>query len=181
MRAVTCQVHFVCRPLIGLLYQTRMIYDDECGAVGVMIIDRRKRSTRRKPAPMPLRPQIPYDLLWARTRTAALGCRRLRPQPHERTKCVRCNALCDNWQLWYTWKHVLKGDSLVSNYYENSCLLSYGRCPMWSRMEATLYILLLDATWTVRTSYDRCHCVCVASLIRLTTKLRQWPITCLVV
>jgi hypothetical protein len=24
----------------------------------------------------------------------------------------------------------------------------------------TLYILLLDATWTVRTSYDRCRCVC---------------------
>lgn len=39
--------------------------------------------------------------------------------------------------------------------------LSYGRYCMSSRMKAntTLYILLLDATWIVRTLYDRCHCV----------------------
>jgi hypothetical protein len=41
--------------------------------------------------------------------------------------------------------------------------LSYGRCRMSSRMKAktTLYILLLDATWIVRKSYDRCRCVCL--------------------
>jgi hypothetical protein len=40
--------------------------------------------------------------------------------------------------------------------------LSYGRCRMSSRMKAntTLYILLLDATWIVRMSYDRCRCLC---------------------
>jgi hypothetical protein len=44
--------------------------------------------------------------------------------------------------------------------------LPYGRCLTSSRMKAntTLYILLLDATRIVRTSYDRCRCVCVASL-----------------
>jgi hypothetical protein len=36
------------------------------------------RSTLRKPAPVPLcAPQIPHDLTWGRTRTAAVGNRRL--------------------------------------------------------------------------------------------------------
>jgi hypothetical protein len=35
-------------------------------------------STRRKPAPVPLcPPQIPYDLSWARTQTAAVGSQQL--------------------------------------------------------------------------------------------------------
>jgi hypothetical protein len=39
---------------------------------------RGNRSTRRKPAPVPLwPPQIPHDLTWARTRAAAVGNRRL--------------------------------------------------------------------------------------------------------
>jgi hypothetical protein len=63
-------VHSVRRPLIGLLYQLRMIDDDECGAVGGMRICRGNRSTWRKPAPVPLcPPQIPHTriiyLLWS--------------------------------------------------------------------------------------------------------------------
>jgi hypothetical protein len=51
-----------------------MIDDDECGVVGGMRIGRGNRSTRRKPAPVPLcSPQIPHDLTWARTRAAAVG------------------------------------------------------------------------------------------------------------
>jgi hypothetical protein len=47
---------------VGLLYQPRMI-DDDYGAVGGIIIGRGNRSTRRKPAPVPLcPPQIPHDL-----------------------------------------------------------------------------------------------------------------------
>jgi hypothetical protein len=39
---------------------------------------RGNRSTRRKPAPVPLLPpQIPHDLTWARTRAAAVESRRL--------------------------------------------------------------------------------------------------------
>jgi hypothetical protein len=38
-------------PLFGLLYQPRMIGDDECGAVGGMRIGMGNRSTRRKPVP----------------------------------------------------------------------------------------------------------------------------------
>jgi hypothetical protein len=69
-------VHLVRRPLTGLLYQPRMI--DERGAVGGMKIGRGNRSTRRKPATVPLcPPQIPHDLTWARTRAAAVGSRRL--------------------------------------------------------------------------------------------------------
>jgi hypothetical protein len=71
-------VHSVRRPLIGLLYQPRIIDDDECGAVGGISIGRGSRSTRRKPAPVPLCiPQIPHDLSWARTRAAAMGSMRL--------------------------------------------------------------------------------------------------------
>jgi hypothetical protein len=49
--------------------------DDECGAVGGMIV-KGNRSTRRKPAPVPLcPPQISRDLTWVRTRAAAVGSR----------------------------------------------------------------------------------------------------------
>jgi hypothetical protein len=54
-----------------------MIDDGDCGAIGGMKIGRGNRSTRRKPASMPLcPPQIPRDLSRARTRAAAVG-------PHE--------------------------------------------------------------------------------------------------
>jgi hypothetical protein len=70
-------VHLVRRPLTGLLYQPRTI-DDKCGAVGRMRIGKGNRSTRWKPAPVPLCPlQIQRDLTWARTRTATVGSRRL--------------------------------------------------------------------------------------------------------
>jgi hypothetical protein len=55
------------RPLIGLLYQPRMI--KECGAVGGMTAGRGNRSTWIKPAPVPhCPPQIPHDRIWDRTR-----------------------------------------------------------------------------------------------------------------
>jgi hypothetical protein len=62
---------------VVLLYQPRMIYD-YYGAVGGMRIGRGIRSTRRKPAPVPLcPPKIPHDLTWDRTRAAAVGSQRL--------------------------------------------------------------------------------------------------------
>jgi hypothetical protein len=46
----------------GLLYQTRMVGDGDCGETSGMKIGRGNRSTRRKPAPASLcPPQIPYD------------------------------------------------------------------------------------------------------------------------
>jgi hypothetical protein len=71
-------VHLVLRPLFGLLYQHRMIGDD-CGPVDGMRIGRGNRSTRRKPAPVPLCPpqQVPHYLTWARSWAAAVGSRRL--------------------------------------------------------------------------------------------------------
>jgi hypothetical protein len=54
--------------------------DDDCGAIGGMKIGRGNRSTRSKPAPVPLSPpQIPHDLTRARARAAAVGSRRLAP------------------------------------------------------------------------------------------------------
>jgi hypothetical protein len=62
----------------GLLYQPQMIDDGDCGAIGGMKIGRGNRSTRRKPAPVPLcPPQIPHDQTRARTRSAAVGSQRL--------------------------------------------------------------------------------------------------------
>jgi hypothetical protein len=77
----------------SLLYQPRMMMDDdECGAIGEMI-GMGSRSTRRKPAPVLLcSPQIPQDFARARTQAAAVGSRRLRPGPHERCVDGRCNA-----------------------------------------------------------------------------------------
>jgi hypothetical protein len=61
------------RPLIGLLYQPRMI-DNECGAVGGIRIDRGNLKIGRKSASVPVGPpKIPHDL----TRAAAVGSRRL--------------------------------------------------------------------------------------------------------
>jgi hypothetical protein len=62
----------------GLLHQPRMKMDDyKSGAIGGMI-GRRNRSSRRKPAPVPLcSPQISHDPTRARTPAAAMGSRRL--------------------------------------------------------------------------------------------------------
>jgi hypothetical protein len=63
---------------IGLLYQPRMIDDDEYGAVGGMRIGRGNRSPRRKPAPVPgCPPQVLHDLALVRNRAVAVGSRRL--------------------------------------------------------------------------------------------------------
>jgi hypothetical protein len=71
-------VHLALWPLIGILYQTRMMDYDKCGAVGGMI-ERGNRSTRRIPDPVPYRtPQIPHDLTRARNRAAdAVGSQRI--------------------------------------------------------------------------------------------------------
>jgi hypothetical protein len=65
-------VHLVRRPQIGLLYQPRMIDDDDCGAIGRMRIGRGNRRTRRKSAPVPF-VQHKAHMTWARTRAAAVG------------------------------------------------------------------------------------------------------------
>jgi hypothetical protein len=53
----------------GQMYQPRIMMDDDEGRVN--------RSTRRKPAQVPLCPsQIPHDLTRARTRAASVGSRR---------------------------------------------------------------------------------------------------------
>jgi hypothetical protein len=71
-------VHLVLWPLLAYCTSPQMIDDDDCGAVSWMRINRGKRSTRRKPAPIPLcLTQIPHDLTRARTRAAGVGNQRL--------------------------------------------------------------------------------------------------------
>jgi hypothetical protein len=63
---------YIGHSVFGLLYQVRMIDDDECGVVSGMRSDRGNRSTRRKPPAVPLcLPQIPHDVTRARSRAAA--------------------------------------------------------------------------------------------------------------
>jgi hypothetical protein len=62
----------------GLLYQTQMIDDGDCGAIGGMKIGRGNLSTQGKPAPAPLcPPQIPHDKTQARTEATAVGSQQL--------------------------------------------------------------------------------------------------------
>jgi hypothetical protein len=67
-------VHLVQRSQLALLHQPRTPVD--YGAFGGMRIGRGNRSTRRKPASVPLcPPQIPHDLTLYRTRAAEAGIR----------------------------------------------------------------------------------------------------------
>jgi hypothetical protein len=61
----------------GLLYQPRMMDDDECEAIGGML-GRGNCSTLRKPAPVLLcPPHIPHGLIQAETRAATVESQRL--------------------------------------------------------------------------------------------------------
>jgi hypothetical protein len=61
----------------GLLYQPQMISDGDCVETGGMKIGRGNRSTRRKPAPVPLCPPQTTHAVRTRTRAAAVGSQRL--------------------------------------------------------------------------------------------------------
>jgi hypothetical protein len=67
-----------------------------------MRIDRGNRSTRRKPAKVPLcQPQIPHDLIWTRTQAPAVGSRQLTVLPTARPLSLLCLQLslpCDRYQ-----------------------------------------------------------------------------------
>jgi hypothetical protein len=67
--------------ITGLLYQPQMIDDGDCGAVGGMKISKGNRSTRRKTPASLCPPQIPHDLIRARTRANAVGSQQLTASP----------------------------------------------------------------------------------------------------
>jgi hypothetical protein len=70
-------VYEVRESLFGLLYQPRMLDNDKHGGIGGMV-GKEGRSTRRKPAPLPLRPpQIPQGVSWTGTPAATLGSQKL--------------------------------------------------------------------------------------------------------
>jgi hypothetical protein len=74
---------------IGLLYQPQMIDEGNCEAIGGMKTGTGNRSTRRKPAPVPLcLPHIPHGVTWAWTGAAAMGSRRLTAWTMARLHCT---------------------------------------------------------------------------------------------
>jgi hypothetical protein len=92
-------------PLTGLLYQPQMM-DVECGAVSEMTIDSGNWNTRRKPAPVPLCPlQIPHDLTWPGTRTAAVGSQCLTTWAVARARWEVTLLACKNtaWEKFFLW------------------------------------------------------------------------------
>jgi hypothetical protein len=99
-------VHFVRRPAFGLLYQPRMMgNDDEYEAVGM--IDRENRNIRRKPDPVPLcPPQIPCDLSRARTRATAMGSRRLTAWVTARPSAACTDTVKSNLPEIYKWSYA---------------------------------------------------------------------------
>jgi hypothetical protein len=71
-------LHLVPSTLFGLLYQPQKIDGGDYGVTGGMTIGTGNLNTRRKTTPVPLcSPQIPRDLIRARTLAAAVGSRRL--------------------------------------------------------------------------------------------------------
>jgi hypothetical protein len=99
---------------VGLLYQPRMIDDDDYGAVGGMKIGRGNWSTRRKPAPVPLcPPQIPHDLTWDRIRATAVGSQQLtswamaRPKSSVLLLCQHASLRFSQQRLFRLWSSGL--------------------------------------------------------------------------
>jgi hypothetical protein len=85
--------HMVRQPLFDLLYQPRMVNDDERGAVGGLI-GRGNRSTRREPTSLPLwPPQILRDVIWTRTWPALVESLRLKACNMVRPLQCRCLVL----------------------------------------------------------------------------------------
>jgi hypothetical protein len=88
---------FITMATAGLLYYSRIIMDDdECGAVSGML-GNGNRSTRRKPAQLPLcPPQIPNYLTRARTRVSTVGSRQLTAwattRPNIKISIVLCSG-----------------------------------------------------------------------------------------
>jgi hypothetical protein len=114
------RVHLVRRPLFGLLYQPRLMDDDEYGAITGMI-GRRNRRTRRSAPLLRFPPQIPHDLTRARTRATAVWSERLTAWATERfitqSKIIlilwyKISALRCFWQIPYhgSRKHILASE-----------------------------------------------------------------------
>jgi hypothetical protein len=111
---------------VGLLYQPRMI-DDHYGAVGGMRIGRGNRSTRRKPAPVPLcPPQIPHDPTWDRTssQTSVQGTKL--PLYYMLSK-IRHNLLYRAW--------TVRGHVYAVNTWECECVYTWQRHKFWPKTD----------------------------------------------
>jgi hypothetical protein len=118
---------------VGLLYQPRMS-DDDYGAVGGIRIGRGNRSTRRKPAPVPLcPPHIPHDLTWDRTRAAAVGSQRLTAWAMARPR---------NRVIWRAVKHL--------NYIQCSCYDAITILSIFGPIKSLMHISM---------SYISCDCI----------------------
>jgi hypothetical protein len=112
-----------------ILHKPRTI-DDEWGAVGGMRIRRGNRSTRRKPAPVPLcPPQIPRELTLARIRASAVGSRRLTAWAMV-WPFVNCKSENRKWYvLNRKWRAYIKWECLTTGCWgEYMCWIWYNEC-----------------------------------------------------
>jgi hypothetical protein len=102
-----------------------MIDDGDCGAIGGLKIGKGNRSTRRKPAPAPLRPpHIPHDQTRGRTRAAAVGSQRLtawtmaRPCDHSLFDDSIPAFVCIGWKIKTPRVHLIHSQWTSWNLYQ---------------------------------------------------------------
>jgi hypothetical protein len=126
-------VHLERRPLLGLLYQPRMIVDDKCGVVCAIIYSGNK-IIQRKPAPVKLcPPEITRDRTRARTWMAQMEGLRLiswtKTRPYEPLI----------WRLYFTAKYlwILTGLQAVKSYIIVLFILRLCENKMLKRMKCT--------------------------------------------
>jgi hypothetical protein len=97
--------------------------DDKCGGVGGMTIGRGNRSTRRKPAPMPLRPpQIPHNVTWNRTQPSVVGSRRQTAWAMARP-CVLHLEVVFRPVTWATWVCTNKNHAVQFLHLRRHCFV----------------------------------------------------------
>jgi hypothetical protein len=106
-----------------------MIDDGDCGAIGGIKIGRGSRSTRIKPAPVPLcPPQIPHDQTRAWIRAAAVGSQRLTAWAMARLHLrvpELLNHLTDSSDIWYVRHTVWDHSSLVLSSFLRSVIKTW--------------------------------------------------------
>jgi hypothetical protein len=136
-----------------------MMNDDESGAVGGMI-DGENRSTRQKPASVPLcPPQIPHDLTRDRYRIAAVGSQQLIALATARLKTsahfyqtVPC--------------YIAEQDKITLQDYANICHLNFSVIYVWSASNK-----FYPSAFPFLLSSEVLHCnVCMEGLIILHSK-----------
>jgi hypothetical protein len=124
------------------------------------MISRGNRSTRRKPAQVPLCPaQIQHDLTWARTRAAAVGSRRLTAWAMVRPLSVESTALFLLYEVLEKFKCLnifltLENGSLDKVGSSILVLQRRFHCPRFITITFLFFSLALQPPWALASAFS---------------------------